>query len=128
VAAAFVAGGMRERMRDSRDAAYFEGGLKLGFNAPTTEDAALDEYISDPAKPGPFRSRPIQAVGYGEGLTWSRWLVDQREASGRPDVLAFTSNVLKEPVKISGQPIANLIAAHSADEASFIELPFVEKR
>jgi hypothetical protein len=100
---------------------YLEGGLKLGFNAPATADGAFDEYISDPAKPVPFRSRPIQAVGYSEGMTWSQWLVDdQREASGRPDVLAFTSDVLKEPVKISGQPVANLIASTSGTDSDWV--------
>ncbi len=52
-----------------------------------------EEYVSDPAKPVPFRSRPMRPVGYDidKGLTWPLWLVDdQREASGRPDVLAFT--------------------------------------
>ena len=45
------------------------------------------EFVSDPAKPVPYRARPIQPMGYGEGSTWSQWLVDdQREASGRPDV------------------------------------------
>ncbi len=39
----------------------------------------------------PFRARPIEPTGYeGEGLTWPQWLVDdQREASGRTDVLVF---------------------------------------
>ena len=56
-------------------------------NAPKAGDAAFDEYVSDPAKPVPFRARPIQPMGYTEELSWSRWLVDdQREASGRPDV------------------------------------------
>lgn len=33
-------------------------------------------------------------MGYGNGNTWSEWLVDdQREASGRTDVLAFVWNV-----------------------------------
>src|SRR6266566_4148371 len=70
---------------------YLEAGLKLSHAAPKPSDAALDEYVSDPAKPVPFRARPIQPVGYGDGFTWSQWLVDdQREASGRPDVVAFT--------------------------------------
>ena len=69
----------------------------------------------------PFRSRPIQPVGYGGGFTWAQWLVDdQREASGRPDVLAFTSDVLKEPVKISGQPVANLIASTSGTDSDWV--------
>jgi uncharacterized protein len=100
---------------------YLEAGLKLGFDAPKSADAAYDEYVSDPAKPVPFRSRPIQPVGYGEGFTWAQWLVDdQREASGRPDVIAFTSDVLKDPVKISGQPIANLIASTSGTDSDWV--------
>jgi hypothetical protein len=81
----------------------------LSLNAPKAGDAAFDEYISDPAKPVPFRARPIQPMGYTDLLTWSQWLVDdQREASGRPDVVVFTSDVLTAPMKISGQPVANL--------------------
>jgi len=63
--------------------------------------------VSDPMKPVPFRARPTRPTGYDNGLTWPLWLVDdQREQSGRPDVLAFVSETLGEPVKISGQPIA----------------------
>ena len=75
----------------------------VSVTAPIAGDAAFDEYVSDPAKPVPFRARPIQPVGYGNGLTWSQWLVDdQREASGRPDVLAFVSERLTAPMKIGG--------------------------
>jgi predicted acyl esterase len=53
--------------------------------------------------------------------SWSRWLVDdQREMSGRPDVLVFTSEVLKEPVKISGEPIANLVASTSGTDSDWV--------
>jgi len=100
---------------------YLSSGLKLGFAAPQPGDAAFDEYISDPAKPVPFRARPIQPVGYGTGYTWAEWLVDdQREASGRQDVLAFVSDVLSAPVKISGQPIANLIASTSGTDSDWV--------
>jgi len=100
---------------------YFKSGLKLGFTPPQAADAAFDEYVSDPAKPVPFRSRPIQPVGYGGEFTWSQWLVDdQREASGRPDVLAFESDVLQEPLKISGQPVANLIASTSGTDSDWV--------
>ncbi len=100
---------------------YLTAGLKLGFTAPKTGDAEFDEYISDPAKPVPFRARPIQPVGYTTGYTWAQWLVDdQREASGRPDVLAFVSDTLKAPVKISGQPVANLIASTSGTDSDWV--------
>ncbi len=100
---------------------YLAAGLKLGFSAPKSDDAAYDEYLSDPAKPVPFRARPSQPLGYSGELTWWRWLVDdQREASGRPDVLAFVSNVLTTPVKISGQPIANLVASTSGTDSDWV--------
>jgi putative CocE/NonD family hydrolase len=100
---------------------YLEAGLKLGFTAPASSDPAFDEYISDPAKPVPFRNRPIQPIGYDPGMTWAQWLVDdQREASGRPDVLVFTSDVLTAPLHISGQPIANLVASTSGTDSDWV--------
>jgi len=99
---------------------YLSTGLKLSFAAPKTGDA-FDEYVSDPAKPVPFRARPIQPIGYDHGLTWPDWLVDdQREASGRPDVTVFVSDVLRAPVKISGQPIANLVASTSGTDSDWV--------
>ena len=100
---------------------YLNSGLKLGFTAPASADTLFDEYVSDPAKPVPFRARPTQPMGYTNGLTWSQWLVDdQREASGRPDVLVYSSAVLTAPVKISGQPIANLLAATSGTDSDWV--------
>jgi putative CocE/NonD family hydrolase len=94
---------------------YLTAGLKLSFTAPKAGDSAFDEYISDPAKPVPFRARPI------DGNSWSRWLVDdQREASGRPDVAVFVSEVLTAPVKISGEPIANLVASTSGTDSDWV--------
>jgi putative CocE/NonD family hydrolase len=94
---------------------YFNAGLKLSFNAPSSGDTAYEEYISDPAKPVPYRARPI------DGNSWSRWLVDdQREASGRPDVVAFVSDVVTAPMKISGQPIVNLIASTSGTDSDWV--------
>jgi hypothetical protein len=94
---------------------YLNAGLKLSFAAPKAGDAEFDEYISDPAKPVPFRARPI------DGSSWSRWLVDdQREASGRPDVAVFVSDVLTAPLKISGEPIANLIASTSGTDSDWV--------
>jgi len=102
---------------------YLNRGLKLSFSAPKPGEPAFDEYVSDPAKPVPFRSRPTRPVGYdiGKGLTWPLWLVDdQREASGRPDVLAFVSDVLTAPLKISGQPVANLVASTSGTDSDWV--------
>jgi putative CocE/NonD family hydrolase len=100
---------------------YLQANLELGFSTPAAGAAPYSEYVSDPAKPVPFRARPIQPATGPQALTWSRWLVDdQREASGRPDVLAFVSDVLNEPVKISGRPIANLVASTSGTDSDWV--------
>ena len=99
---------------------YLQDGMRLDFAAPSG-GAAFDEYISDPAKPVPYRARPTLPTGYDEIHTWPRWLVDdQREASGRTDVLAYASNVLTEPVKISGQAIANIVASTTGTDADWV--------
>jgi putative CocE/NonD family hydrolase len=94
---------------------YLTGGLKLGFNPPKTGDDEVDEYVSDPAKPVPYRARPI------DGNTWRQWLVDdQREQSGRPDVAVFVSETLTAPMKISGEPIVNLVASTSGTDSDWV--------
>lgn len=93
---------------------YLSADLKLGYDAPKS-GAAFEEYVSDPSKPVPYRRRPI------DDSTWRQWLVDdQREASGRPDVLTFTSDVLTAPVKISGEPVANLFASTSGTDSDWV--------
>jgi putative CocE/NonD family hydrolase len=100
---------------------YLEPGLKLGFTAPVAGGAAYDEYISDPSKPVPFRARPTRAVSYDTPARWADWLVDdQREESGRTDVLSFTSDPVTAPTKISGQAIANLIASTDGTDADWV--------
>ena len=99
---------------------YLQAGAKLSFTPPASGEA-FDEYVSDPAKPVPFRARPSQPIGYSSNLSWVRWLVDdQREFSGRPDVLAFTTDVLTAPVKISGEPMAHLIASTSGTDSDWV--------
>jgi putative CocE/NonD family hydrolase len=100
---------------------YMTDGLKMGTVAPLPGEAAFAEYVSDPARPVPYRARPIRPIGYADDLSWSRWLVDdQREASGRPDVLTFISETLAAPVKISGQPIASLVASTSGTDSDWV--------
>jgi len=102
---------------------YLGAGLTASFDAPTSTapDAAFDAYISDPAKPVPFRSRPIQPIGYTYPLTWVQWLVDdQRGVGGRTDVLSYETGVLTEPLKISGQPVVHLVASTSGTDADWV--------
>jgi hypothetical protein len=100
---------------------YLRAGLKLSLAPPNPAEAPFDEYVSDPAKPVPYVARPIRPMGYDEDHPWPHWLVeDQREASGRPDVVAFVSDVLSAPTKISGQPVANLVASTSGTDADWV--------
>jgi uncharacterized protein len=100
---------------------YLRAGLTVRFTGPAAGDSAFDEYVSDPAKPVPFRARPSQPVGYDLPLTWPQWLVDdQREASGRPDVLSYESAVLTEPLQISGQAVVNLVAATTGTDVDWV--------
>jgi uncharacterized protein len=99
---------------------YLATGFAAGFSAPTDTQPAFDEFVSDPGKPVPFRARPIRPVGASDG-SWSRWLVDdQREASGRPDVLAYSSQPLTAAVKISGQPVVSLMASTTGTDADWV--------
>ena len=100
---------------------YLGAGSKLAFAAPNNYDISFDEYISDPAKPVPFVSRPVHTNDAAGGETWRKWLVsDQRESSGRTDVLAYLSDVLTAPVKISGQPVVNLMASTSGTDSDWV--------
>jgi putative CocE/NonD family hydrolase len=99
---------------------YLQADNKLGFGAPSS-GAAYDEYVSDPAHPVPFRARPIQPVGYDNGMTWPQWLVDdQREASGRTDVVTYVSDVLTQPLTIAGAPVAHLVASTSGTDSDWV--------
>jgi putative CocE/NonD family hydrolase len=100
---------------------YLRAGLKLSQEAPRVGETGYEEYVSDPAKPVPFVRRPMPPMGYEDSNPWPRWLVDdQREASGRTDVVTFISDVLKEPVKIAGDPIANLVASTSGTDSDWV--------
>ncbi len=108
---------------------YWAGPLKLSFDRPRNDEGRIendprigyDEYISNPWKPVTNRIRPVPSSGYDSCAQWPCWLVDdQRDFSGRQDVLAYTSDVLKEPVKISGQPIVNLIASTSGTDSDWV--------
>ena len=60
-----------------RSPLYLGAGLKASFSTPRAGDGAFEEYVSDPAKPVPFRVRPIQPIGYEPPLTWSQWLASE---------------------------------------------------
>ncbi len=104
---------------------YLLPGGKLGFEPPSAGQGAAigggyDEYVSDPAKPVPYRQRPTLMVDDPDS-TWGEWLVDdQRHAASRPDVLVWKTEPLKEPLRIAGEPYAKLFASTSGTDSDWV--------
>jgi putative CocE/NonD family hydrolase len=100
---------------------YLHADAAASFTAPAAAEAATTDYLADPAHPVPYLPRPNQPVCYAATCPWANWLTsDQRDASGRPDVATFTSDVLTEPVTIAGEPIANLIASTTGTDSDWV--------
>jgi len=98
-------------------AIYLEPNFGLGFTKPAATGAA-DSYVSDPAKPVPYITRPIR---FADGDRWKTWLVsDQRTVADRTDVLTYETPVLTAPVRISGAPEAELFAATTGTDADWV--------
>jgi len=97
---------------------YLEANFGLGFDKPADPGAASDSYVSDPAKPVSYLPRPVH---FADSDRWKTWLVtDQRAVADRPDVLTYEGPVLSTPVRISGAPIANLVASTSGTDADWV--------
>ncbi|MBV9763362.1 MAG: CocE/NonD family hydrolase [Acidobacteriaceae bacterium] len=99
---------------------YFGPGGKLSFSPPANNEKGerYTEFVSDPAKPVPYRPRPILDK---DGSGWRTWLVtDQRFVDGRPDVLTFVSDPLSAPMKLSGEPFVHLIASTTGTDSDWV--------
>ncbi len=98
---------------------YAAANHTAAFTSPNAA-VAFESYISDPAKPVPYRSLPIEAT-YGTGSRWKTWQVeDQRFVSNRPDVLSFTMDSLTEDLTVTGKIAAHLFASTSGTDADWI--------
>lgn len=92
---------------------------KLAFAAPPEPKSAFDTYISDPAKPVPYRPRPITPTY--PGPEWQVWMVeDQRFTHHRPDVLTYETEPLEEDVTVAGSLTAHLFAATSGTDCDWV--------
>jgi putative CocE/NonD family hydrolase len=95
-------------------------GGRLSFDRPQEQGPPYDEYVSDPAKPVPYRQRPTLPA-YAKGSTWGEWLVDdQRFAASRTDVLVYSTEPLKEPLRVAGEPTARLFASTSGSDSDWV--------
>ncbi|HEY6063571.1 MAG TPA: CocE/NonD family hydrolase, partial [Chitinophagaceae bacterium] len=98
---------------------YAAPGNTASFNKPTAATGFVS-YISDPNKPVPYRTQPIEAT-YGPGSRWRQWQVeDQRFVSTRPDVVSFTMDSLTEDLTVTGKIMAHLFASTSGTDADWI--------
>ncbi len=89
------------------------------FIKPITASGKIS-YISDPNKPVPYRTQPIEAT-YGPGSRWRPWQVeDQRFVYTRPDVISFTTDSLTEDLTVTGQITAHLFASTTGTDADWI--------
>jgi len=99
---------------------YMRAGGKLSFDPPVVDDGeAFDSYISDPARPVPYRHRPISPTYPGGG--WPTWLVeDQRFVDNRPDVLTWETEPLKNDLDIAGDIVARIFASTSGSDSDWV--------
>ncbi len=98
---------------------YLHADHGLGFQKPASSKGnGYDQYVSNPATPVPYRSRPVPAA---ETKTWPQWLVsDQRPAAARPDVETYETPVLKHAVRVSGRPMVHLDASTSGTDSDWV--------
>jgi uncharacterized protein len=90
------------------------------FNKPAATNKSFVSYISDPAKPVPYRIQPIEAT-YGTGSRWRQWHVeDQRFVYSRPDVISFTMDALTDNVTVTGKVMAHLFASTTGTDADWV--------
>jgi putative CocE/NonD family hydrolase len=98
---------------------YLHANGKLSFTPPAANEAA-DSYVSDPSKPVPYRTRPVEET-YGPGSRWYTWLTeDQRFVDNRPDVLTWQTDTLTEDVTITGEVMAKLFASTTGSDADWV--------
>lgn len=92
---------------------HFHARGGLSFDAPT-DDAAFDEYVSDPARPVPYIGN------ISSTMTREHMVGDQRFAATRPDVLVYETPVLSEDVTIAGPIEVNLFVSTSGTDSDWI--------
>jgi uncharacterized protein len=102
---------------------YLQPGSRIAWQAPSAKPGTADAFVSDPAKPVPYQARPVRRIYDDEAgyAAWRSWLVaDQRFADGRPDVLTYTSEPLKEAVTVRGAVTADLFAETTGSDADWV--------
>jgi putative CocE/NonD family hydrolase len=87
------------------------GAGTLSTTEPTSD--TVDTYLYDPRRPVPSLGGTMVNIGGYDGP------VDQRPVHDRHDVLCFTTEVLDQPVEVTGPVSANLHVSSSAVDTDF---------
>ena len=93
---------------------FFQAKGRLSSSNSATATAAFDQYVSDPNKPVPY-TEDVHLRRTREYMT-----DDQRFAARRPDVLVYHTEVLSEPLTVTGPVIADLWTSLSTSDADFV--------
>ena len=98
---------------------YIVSGKTASFTKPNFTNSSVS-YTSDPQKPVPYRSFPIEAT-YSSGSRWRTWQVeDQRFVSSRPDVLSFYTDSLIDNLTVTGKIKASIYVSTTGTDADFV--------
>jgi hypothetical protein len=77
------------------------------------------DYVSDPARPVPFRAHPMSATYATPDWRW--WEAeDQRFVDDRPDVLTWQTEPLTSDLTVTGAIAAKLMASTSGTDSDFV--------
>ena len=102
-------------------ALYLGAGLKAGLTAPAPGDRP--SMSTSPTPPNRYPSarapaNPSATISPSPGR--SGWWTISAKHRDAPTSLAYESDVLTEPLKLSGQPVANLVASTSGTDADWV--------
>lgn len=95
---------------------YLAAGGGLSGTAPG-RDEPPDHYRYDPADPVRTLGGQVSSTVPGGGVGGPR---DQSRIAARDDVLCYVSDVLTEPVDLTGEAVVRLYAASSAVDTDFV--------
>lgn len=94
---------------------YLQNDGGLSWTKPEeNDDNGYNQYTSDPSHPVPY-TEDVHFRRTAEYMT-----DDQRFAARRPDVLTFSTGVLKQDLKLAGPVVADLFTSISTTDADFV--------
>jgi putative CocE/NonD family hydrolase len=98
----------------TKELLYLQAQRKLAFQLPAVNDKKFDEYVSDPANPVPFFSKPTVE------MERSYMSADQRFVSTRPDVLSYQTDALDRDMTVAGPVSPSLFVSSSGTDSDFV--------